>query len=68
MYGPVATSRSCRRSLGLCRSSGPANDSGTGADSGRLSAWIKSVAPGLVMWKTIVLRFGVRIPGIGPPL
>ena len=33
-----------------------------------LSAWIRNVAPGFVMWNTIVNLFGVWMPGIGPPL
>src|ERR1019366_7336741 len=65
MYGPVATRYCEPYVVGECLSSGPANDFGTGAESGRLSAWIRNVAPGLVMWKTIVVEFGVWMPGVG---
>src|ERR1700761_4490312 len=68
MYGPVATSAFVPYVVGACLSIGPANSCGTGAEIGRLSAPMTTCACGLVRWNTIVVLFGVVIPGTGPPL
>ena len=47
---------------------GPAKLSGTGADSGRLSAETRNEPLGLIVWNTIVHLSGVLIPATGPPL
>ena len=69
MYGPL---NACLVGLesyldGLLLSSGPATDSGTGAEPGSVSASANVAPKSCVRWKTIVVLFGVLIPEIGLP-